>query len=61
LTKERLGNFETSTKNIDEILNSQRSPNNKIGPRYNDNLKTIKQEKKYEKDGTNTLEEVEEQ
>ena len=56
MTIEKLKKFEKSTEKLDEILSSQRSPNDKTVLGYNDSLKTIKQEKEYEKDGTNTPE-----
>jgi predicted RNase H-like nuclease (RuvC/YqgF family) len=42
LTTENLKNFEKITETLDEILNSQRSLNDKIGLGYNDSLKTTK-------------------
>jgi hypothetical protein len=59
LTIEKLNKFEKSTEKLDEILSSQRSPNNKTGLGYNDSLKTKKKEKEDEKDETNTPEQVE--
>ena len=54
LTIEKLKKFEKNIAKLDEIVSSQRSPNDKIGLGYNDNLKTTKQEKEDEKDETNT-------
>jgi hypothetical protein len=54
LTIENLKKFEKSTEKFDEILSSQRSPNDKTGLGYNDSLKTTKQEKEDENDKTNT-------
>ena len=45
--------FEKSTKKLDDILSSQRSPNDKTGLGYNESLKTTKQEKEHENDETN--------
>jgi hypothetical protein len=56
LTTKRLKQFEKSTEKLDEILSSQRSPNDKTGLGYNDSLKTTKQEKEVESDETNTPE-----
>jgi hypothetical protein len=61
LTTKRLKKFEKSTEKLDEILSSQRSPNDKTGLGYNDSLKTTKQEKEVENDETNTPEQVEQQ
>jgi chromosome segregation ATPase len=61
LTTKRLKKFEKSTEKLDEILSSQRSPNDKTGLGYNDILKTKKQEKEVENDETNTPERVEQQ
>jgi chromosome segregation ATPase len=61
LTTKKLKKFEKRTKKLDEILSSQRSPNDKIGLGYNDILKTKKQEKEVENHETNTLEQVEQQ
>jgi hypothetical protein len=61
LTTKRLKKFEKSIEKLDEILSSQRSPNDKTGLGYNDSLKTTKQEKEVENDETNTLEQVEQQ
>jgi hypothetical protein len=61
LTIEKLKKFEKITKKLDEILSSQRSPNDKTGLGYNDSLKTTKQENKDENDETNTPEQVEQQ
>jgi hypothetical protein len=61
LTTKRLKKFEKSTEKLDEILSSQRSPNDKTGLGYNDSLKTTKQEKEVENDETNTPERVEQQ
>jgi hypothetical protein len=61
LTIEKLKNFEKSTEKLDEILSSQRSPNDKTRLGYNDSLKTTKQEKEVENDETNTPEQVEKQ
>jgi hypothetical protein len=61
LTIEKLKKFEKRTKKLDEILISQRYPNDKKGLGYNDRLKTTKQEKEDENDETNTLEQVEQQ
>jgi hypothetical protein len=47
LTIEKFKKFEKSTKKLDEILSSQRSPNDKTGLGYNDSFKTTKQEKEY--------------
>jgi hypothetical protein len=54
LTIEKLKKFKKSTKKLDEILNSQRSPNDKTKLGYNDSLKTKKQEKEDENEETNT-------
>jgi hypothetical protein len=59
LTTQKLKKFEKSTEKLDEILSSQRSPNDKTGLGYNDSLKTTKQEKEVENDETNTPEQVE--
>jgi hypothetical protein len=59
LTIEKLKKFEKNAETLDEILSSQRSPNDKIGLGYNDSLKTTKQEKEDENDETNTPEQVE--
>jgi chromosome segregation ATPase len=56
LTTKKLKKFEKSTEKLDEILSSQRSPNDKTGLGYNDSSKTIKQEKEVENDETNTPE-----
>jgi hypothetical protein len=62
LTIEKLKKFEKKrTEKIDEILSSQRSPNNKTRLRYNDSLKITKQEKEDEKYETNTPKQVEQQ
>jgi hypothetical protein len=61
LTIEKLKKFEKIIEKLDEILSSQRSPNDKIGLGYNDSLKKTKQEKEYEKDETNTPDQVEQQ
>jgi hypothetical protein len=61
LTTKKLKKFEKSTEKLDEILSSQRSPNDKTGLGYNDSLKTTKQEKEVENDETNTPEQVEQQ
>jgi hypothetical protein len=58
LTIEKLKKFEKNTEKLDEILSSQRSPNDNIGLGYNDSLKTKKQEKEDEKDETNTPDQV---
>jgi hypothetical protein len=39
LTKKKLKKFEKKTEKLDQILSSQRSPNNKTRLGYNDNLK----------------------
>jgi hypothetical protein len=52
--KKRLKKFGKSTEKLDEILSSQRSPNDKTRPGYNDCLKTTKQEKEVETNETNT-------
>jgi hypothetical protein len=56
-----LKKFEKITENLDEILSSQRSPNDKTGLGYNDSLKTTEQEKEDENDEINTLEQVDQQ
>jgi hypothetical protein len=61
LTTKRLKKFEKRIEKLDEILSSQRSPNDKTGLGYNDSLKTTKQEKEFENDETNTPEQVEQQ
>jgi hypothetical protein len=61
LTTKKFKKFKKNTEKIDEILSNQRSPNDKKGLGYNDGLKTTKQEKEYEKDETNTPEQVEQQ
>jgi hypothetical protein len=61
LTIEKLKKFEKGTEKIDEILSSQRYPNDKTRLGYNDSLKKTKQEKEYENDETNTPEQVEQQ
>jgi hypothetical protein len=61
LTIEKLKKFRKNTEKLDEILSSQRSPNDKTRLGYNDSLKTTKQEKEYENDETNTPEQVEQQ
>jgi hypothetical protein len=61
LTTQKLKKYEKSTKKLDEILSSQRSPNDKIGLGYNESLKTTKQEKEVENDETNTPEQIEQQ
>jgi hypothetical protein len=61
LKTEKLKKFEKSTEKLDEILNSQRSPNDKTLLGYNDSLKTTKQEKEVENDETNIPEQVEQQ
>jgi hypothetical protein len=61
LTTQKLKKFKKSTEKLDEILSSQRYPNDKIGLGYNDSLKTTKQEKEVENDETNTPEQVEQQ
>jgi hypothetical protein len=61
LTIEKLKKFEKRIEKLDEILSSQRSPNDKMGLGYNDSLKKTKQEKEDEYDETNTLEQVEKQ
>jgi hypothetical protein len=61
LTIEKLKKFEKRTKKLDDILISQRYPNDKKGLGYNDRLKTTKQEKEDENDETNTPEQVEQQ
>jgi hypothetical protein len=61
LTTKRLKKLEKSTEKLDEILSSQRSPNDKTGLGYNESLKTTKQEKEVENDETNTPEKVEQQ
>jgi hypothetical protein len=45
LTTEKLKKFEKSTEKLDDILSSQRYPNDKTRLGYNDSLKTTKQEK----------------
>jgi hypothetical protein len=52
LTIETLKKFKKCTEKLDDILISQRYPNEKIVLGYNDSLKTTKQEK--EDDETNT-------
>jgi hypothetical protein len=42
LTIEKLKKFEKRTKKLDEILSSQRTPNDKRGLGYNESLKTTK-------------------
>jgi hypothetical protein len=42
LTAKKLKKFEKNTEKLDEILSSQRSPNDKTGLGYNDSLKTTK-------------------
>jgi chromosome segregation ATPase len=42
LTKKKLKKFKKSNEKLDDILSSQRSPNDKIGLGYNDSLKTKK-------------------
>jgi hypothetical protein len=59
LTIEKLKKFEKRTEKLDEILSSQRYPNENIGLGYNYILKTTKQEKEDEKDETNTPDQVE--
>jgi hypothetical protein len=61
LTTKKLKKLEKRTEKLDEILSSQRCPNDKIGLGYNDSLKTTKQEKEVENDETNILEQVEQQ
>jgi hypothetical protein len=61
LTIEKLKKFEKSTEKLDEILSSQRYPNDKTRLGYNDSLKTTKQKKEDEKDEANTPEQVEQQ
>jgi hypothetical protein len=61
LTTEKLKKFEKRTEKLDEILSSQRSPNDKTGLGYNDSLKITKQEKEVENDETNIPEQVEQQ
>jgi hypothetical protein len=61
LTIENLKKFKKNIEKLDEILSSQRCPNNKTGLGYNDSLKTTKQEKEDEKDETNTPKQVEQQ
>jgi hypothetical protein len=56
-----LKKFEKRTEKLDEILSSQRSPNDKTRLGYNGSLKTTKQEKEVENDETNTPEQVEQQ
>jgi hypothetical protein len=58
LTIEKLNKFEKGIEKLDEILSSQRSPNEKTGIGYNDCLKTTKQENEDENNETNTLEQV---
>jgi hypothetical protein len=53
LTTKKLNKFEKRTKKLDEILSSQRSPNDKTRLGYNHSLKTTKQEKEVENDETN--------
>jgi hypothetical protein len=53
LTTKKLKKFEKSIEKLDEILSSQRSPNDKTRLGYNDSLKTTKQEKEVENDETN--------
>jgi peptidoglycan hydrolase CwlO-like protein len=43
LTIENLKKFEKNIETLDEILSSQRSPNDKTRLGYNDSLKTTKQ------------------
>jgi hypothetical protein len=45
---EKLNKFQKHTKKLDEILSSQRSPNDKTRLGYNESLKTTKQEKEVE-------------
>jgi hypothetical protein len=59
LTTKKLNKFEKSTEKLDDILNNQRSPNDKTRLGYNDSLKTTKQEKEDENDETNTPKQVE--
>jgi chromosome segregation ATPase len=59
LTIEKLKKFKKRTEKLNEILGNQRSPNDKTGLGYNDNLKTTKQEKEDENDETNTPEQIE--
>jgi hypothetical protein len=56
-----LNKFEKRTEKLDQILSSQRSPNDKTGLGYNNSLKTIKQEKEVENDETNIPEQVEQE
>jgi hypothetical protein len=61
LTTKKLKKFKKITEKLDEILSSQRSPNDKIGLGYNDILKPTKQEKEVENDEANITEQAEQQ
>jgi hypothetical protein len=61
LTIEKLKKIKKNIETLDDILSSQISPNDKTRLGYNGNFKTEKQEKEYEIDETNTLEQVEQQ
>ena len=61
MTTEKLKKFEKRTEKLDEILSSQRYPNDKTWLGYNDSLKTTKQDDEVENDETNTPEQVEQQ
>jgi hypothetical protein len=54
LTTKKLNNFEKRTEKMDEILNNQRSPNEKKGLRYNYGLKTIDTDKSRKGDEVNS-------